>query len=172
LFQTITYSFYQTDNATGANLVEENKSKTVLKFATAYGFKNIQCILQRLSKDARSTNIRAANEYDYIEVMACPRGCLNGGGQIQGNFNLGDVSELGTSVNLSVRETPAETRLRVEKNLFYMSCICDREFKETSPLKLYHAESVKMLHTRFHAVPKIEYVAGNTAGITLDDTKW
>ena len=25
---------------------------------------------------------RGACEYDYVEIMACPGGCLNGGGQI------------------------------------------------------------------------------------------
>ncbi len=26
---------------------------------------------------------RRACEYDYVEVMACPSGCLNGGGQLK-----------------------------------------------------------------------------------------
>lgn len=26
---------------------------------------------------------RGASEYDYMEIMACPSGCLNGGGQIK-----------------------------------------------------------------------------------------
>lgn len=26
---------------------------------------------------------RRACEYDYVEIMACPSGCLNGGGQIK-----------------------------------------------------------------------------------------
>ena len=26
---------------------------------------------------------RRGSEYDYVEVMACPSGCLNGGGQIR-----------------------------------------------------------------------------------------
>jgi hypothetical protein len=44
-----------------------------LRFAAAYGFRNIQSLVRRI-KLGRC-------EYDYVEVMACPGGCLNGGGQ-------------------------------------------------------------------------------------------
>jgi iron only hydrogenase large subunit-like protein len=46
--------------------------KRVLKFAAAYGFKNIQNIIRNIK--------RGKSDYDYIELMACPGGCLNGGG--------------------------------------------------------------------------------------------
>lgn len=45
----------------------------VLKFALAYGFRNIQTIVQKIK--------RGICRYHYIEIMACPSGCLNGGGQ-------------------------------------------------------------------------------------------
>ena len=48
---------------------------TVLRFAAAYGFRNIQTLVRKVK--------RRACEYDYVEVMACPSGCLNGGGQIK-----------------------------------------------------------------------------------------
>ncbi len=47
----------------------------LLRFALAYGFRNIQSLMRRL-KAGRS-------EYHYVEVMACPSGCLNGGGQLK-----------------------------------------------------------------------------------------
>jgi len=47
----------------------------VLKFAAAYGFRNIQNIMMNIK--------RGKCDYDYIELMACPKGCLNGGGQIK-----------------------------------------------------------------------------------------
>eukprot|EP00850_Spirogloea_muscicola_P003801 SM000015S01301 [mRNA] locus=s15:1147765:1152150:+ [translate_table: standard] len=49
--------------------------KTVLRFAIANGFRNIQTLVRKL-KSGRC-------EYDFVEVMACPGGCLNGGGQIK-----------------------------------------------------------------------------------------
>ncbi|EDV19766.1 uncharacterized protein TRIADDRAFT_61804 [Trichoplax adhaerens] len=47
--------------------------KSVLKGAIVYGFRNIQNIVQRMK--------RGKCLYDYVEIMACPGGCLNGGGQ-------------------------------------------------------------------------------------------
>ena len=40
--------------------------RTVLRFATAYGFRNIQALMRQMK--------RGRCEYDYVEVMACPSG--------------------------------------------------------------------------------------------------
>ncbi|KAL7979080.1 hypothetical protein Chor_015104 [Crotalus horridus] len=53
----------------------EKDGQTLLHFALAYGFRNIQNFVQKLK--------RGKLPYHYIEVMACPSGCLNGGGQIR-----------------------------------------------------------------------------------------
>lgn len=53
----------------------ESDGRVLLRFAAAYGFRNIQNLVQRLK--------RAKSPYDYVEVMACPSGCLNGGGQVR-----------------------------------------------------------------------------------------
>lgn len=45
-----------------------------LRFACAYGFRSLQSLLRKMR--------RGTCEYDYIELMACPGGCNNGGGQI------------------------------------------------------------------------------------------
>jgi len=63
--------------------------------ATCYGFRNLQNIVRRVARDAGIRVVRgraagstrrgaAANQkaYDYVEVMACPGGCVNGGGQL------------------------------------------------------------------------------------------
>jgi iron only hydrogenase large subunit-like protein len=47
----------------------------VLHFAAAYGFRNIQGLMRKIKINRC--------EYDYVEVMACPSGCLNGGGQMK-----------------------------------------------------------------------------------------
>ncbi|KAL2757609.1 hypothetical protein ACRALDRAFT_206885 [Sodiomyces alcalophilus JCM 7366] len=69
----------------------------IFKGARFYGFRNIQNLVRRL-KPARPSRMpggkpfgsarRAAGkssglEYAYVEVMACPGGCTNGGGQIK-----------------------------------------------------------------------------------------
>jgi len=75
----------------------------LLWFGQAYGFRNIQnvvrqCNLPRgvlanvaLARMAQSTGVRktalgatsSGQSYHYVEVMACPSGCLNGGGQLR-----------------------------------------------------------------------------------------
>uniref|UniRef100_A0A2I3HF31 Cytosolic iron-sulfur assembly component 3 n=1 Tax=Nomascus leucogenys TaxID=61853 RepID=A0A2I3HF31_NOMLE len=53
----------------------EKEGQVLLHFAMVYGFRNIQNLVQRLK--------RGRCPYHYVEVMACPSGCLNGGGQLQ-----------------------------------------------------------------------------------------
>ncbi|PHH50893.1 Cytosolic Fe-S cluster assembly factor NAR1 [Ceratocystis fimbriata CBS 114723] len=71
----------------------------LLRAARYYGFRNIQNLVRRLKpakpsmmpggKPFGSARRRAAKpasaqlEYTYVEVMACPGGCTNGGGQIK-----------------------------------------------------------------------------------------
>lgn len=47
--------------------------KKVLKIAVVNGTGNVRIILEELKKNPKA--------YDYIEVMACPGGCVGGGGQ-------------------------------------------------------------------------------------------
>ncbi|PXF50122.1 Cytosolic Fe-S cluster assembly factor NARFL [Gracilariopsis chorda] len=51
-----------------------NKDGEALTFATAYGFRCLQTILRKVRQ--------GQCKYNYIELMACPGGCTNGGGQI------------------------------------------------------------------------------------------
>lgn len=65
-------------NVRNADLKEatlECDGAVVLRFAAVYGFRNIQTVMRQL-KGGRC-------RYDYVEIMACPSGCLNGGGQLK-----------------------------------------------------------------------------------------
>lgn len=53
----------------------EVDGKKVLKFACVYGFRNIQNIVRQI-KGGRC-------DYHFMEIMACPSGCLNGAGQLK-----------------------------------------------------------------------------------------
>ena len=82
--------------------------KELFRAARYYGFRNIQNLVRRLKPakasrmpgatrkpgGARKPNGGAAGsgeqDYAYVEVMACPGGCTNGGGQIK----IGDVATL------------------------------------------------------------------------------
>mmetsp|Transcript_568 Transcript_568/g.1043 ORF Transcript_568/g.1043 Transcript_568/m.1043 type:complete len:174 (+) Transcript_568:2-523(+) len=169
-----------------------NISRPVLRFATAYGFKNVQLILQSLSKTSFSnyndpsssnSNNNSGCCYDYVEIMACPSGCSNGGGQIGSNGR---------------RETPRETKERVRKTVSAVpilrpatatidcggslatTSLCDCDVRSTRGLvndslllgDCFGESSRQLLHTRFHVVPKLELLTGATAGVAVSDTKW
>ena len=80
------------NDVTEYSLVSQ-EGKTLLKCARYYGFRNIQNLVRKLnpakaSRMPGAANRRLAgrgegNEYAYVEVMACPGGCTNGGGQIK-----------------------------------------------------------------------------------------
>ncbi|KAM6155540.1 cytosolic iron-sulfur assembly component 3 isoform 1-T1 [Rhynchocyon petersi] len=79
----------------------ERDGQVLLHFAVAYGFRNIQNLVQKLK--------RGRCPYHYVEVMACPSGCLNGGGQLrasdaQGRELLHQVEQLYTSVRTQLPE--------------------------------------------------------------------
>jgi iron only hydrogenase large subunit-like protein len=50
-------------------------SDVKLKFGKAYGFRNIQSVMLKMKQ--------SKCDLDFIEIMACPSGCVNGGGQLK-----------------------------------------------------------------------------------------
>lgn len=56
-------------------LSERESGRILLRFAKVYGFRNVQNLVRKMKN--RKVN------YDYVEVMACPGACLNGGGQLR-----------------------------------------------------------------------------------------
>lgn len=127
--------------------------ETILKAGRYYGFRNIQNLVRKL-KPARASrlpgaaaNRRAAGavagagaglDYAYVEVMACPGGCTNGGGQIrlddarQANVSLAQQQEQPSAAEGGQppqKATPHEQRAwlaRVDEA--YFSADSDSEF--------------------------------------------
>ena len=85
-------------------LTDKETGKVVFKGAKCYGFRNLQNIVRRVGKEAGVQTGRGAAgrlaggraravkktatgggdvNLDYVEVMACPGGCINGGGQLK-----------------------------------------------------------------------------------------
>ena len=108
-----------------------------LRFALAYGFRNIQNIVQKIKKNTCN--------YHFVEIMACPSGCLNGGGQVRDeNTNtlsqevLNKVESLYKSVR---KQRPGENMF--VKNLYESEWLNNE------------AESIrKNLHTTYREVEK------------------
>mmetsp|Transcript_4896 Transcript_4896/g.10392 ORF Transcript_4896/g.10392 Transcript_4896/m.10392 type:complete len:492 (+) Transcript_4896:137-1612(+) len=69
------YAYPRRKNNDMKELVLKVGEDVKLRVALAYGFRNIQTIVSKL-KNKRC-------DYDYVEVMACPSACSNGGGQIR-----------------------------------------------------------------------------------------
>ena len=79
-FLTIDNKKFKIDRKLGKNsdykeifLFLENQTTPILSFCIIYGFRNIQNILRLKNKI----------KYNYVEIMACPGGCINGGGQMR-----------------------------------------------------------------------------------------
>ncbi|KAL4943366.1 cytosolic Fe-S cluster assembly factor nar1 [Aspergillus oleicola] len=128
-----------TQRGRNADVVEYNLvspgGETILKAARYYGFRNIQNLVRKL-KPARVSRLPGAKtstgstaggrrqpisrngaaagssmDYAYVEVMACPGGCTNGGGQIR----IEDAREISiqngvSEVTEGSKPTPHEQR--------------------------------------------------------------
>jgi len=87
---------------TETTLADADTGAVVFKGAKCYGFRNLQNVVRKVGRDAGVTTAKgaatgpaprgrrratasaaASSGYDYVEVMACPSGCVNGGGQIR-----------------------------------------------------------------------------------------
>jgi iron only hydrogenase large subunit-like protein len=108
----------------------------VLRFAAAYGFRNIQNLVQKMK--------RGKCVYQLVEVMACPSGCLNGGAQIRPGEE----------------ETAKDVLTKVDS--LYNSVTLRRPEENPDIKKLYSewlggkdsAKAHETLHTQYHEVEK------------------
>ncbi|KIJ39914.1 hypothetical protein M422DRAFT_49427 [Sphaerobolus stellatus SS14] len=83
-------------------LKDTTTEEIVFKGAKCYGFRNLQNVVRKVGKEngirglpggavrgrarrraAEGQTISQDKGYDFVEVMACPSGCVNGGGQIK-----------------------------------------------------------------------------------------
>eukprot|EP00514_Thraustochytrium_sp_LLF1b_P006133 CAMPEP_0184519922 /NCGR_PEP_ID=MMETSP0198_2-20121128/6888_1 /TAXON_ID=1112570 /ORGANISM="Thraustochytrium sp., Strain LLF1b" /LENGTH=568 /DNA_ID=CAMNT_0026910477 /DNA_START=115 /DNA_END=1821 /DNA_ORIENTATION=- len=145
---------YKTGRNADIRTVElHSEGKPVLRFASAYGFRNIQTIIRQMK--------RGKCTYDYIEIMACPGGCLNGGGQAR----VGQTGENTEVPQVMMTDASAgRKRLVLVDKLFHDAKRRAPEANQ-SVQHLYSAwvgsepysdQARQILHTRYHAVPKME----------------
>ncbi|KIY73029.1 iron hydrogenase [Cylindrobasidium torrendii FP15055 ss-10] len=114
----------------------------LFKGAKCYGFRNLQNVVRKVGKGKGLRGVGAAGRlpgravarrkagqteernYDYVEVMACPGGCVNGGGQLKSalvekeNDQEGftrDWNESGVDLQQEVRWGNKEWTRRVEE---------------------------------------------------------
>lgn len=118
----------------------------VLNFATAYGFRNIQSIIRQMK--------RGRCPYDFVEIMACPGGCLNGGGQIKLSKEGERVATTLEKRNLleTVKAKLSDCEVRYPSNNRAVAHVYETILRATP----YSDASRKYFHTSLHAVAKLE----------------
>jgi len=109
------------------------EGKPLLKCARYYGFRNIQNLVRKLNPTRASRMPGAANrrlagrgegnDYAYVEVMACPGGCTNGGGQIKLEDVAGVIPEtrgemVGENIDKTSPQSQKEWAARVDEAYF------------------------------------------------------
>nr|CAG4639146.1 EOG090X05AC [Daphnia magna] len=112
----------------------EKDGEQVLSVAIVNGFRNIQNLVQKMKRKKRT--------YDYVEIMACPSGCLNGGAQL--------------------RTESTETKALAANMEALHSKLEHRQIDEVRVNKLNHVwlgkaspeEHLNKLRTSYHAVQK------------------
>ena len=109
---------------------------TPLKVAIANGLKNAEEIIRRVESGEA--------DYIFIEIMACPGGCIGGGGQPIGTNN-------------AVRDARIKALYELDKSLPLRKSHDNPEIKtiyeEFFGAPLSH-RSHELLHTHYHARPK------------------
>ncbi|XP_054011192.1 probable cytosolic Fe-S cluster assembly factor GH10760 [Hylaeus anthracinus] len=117
--------------------VFQKDGQTLLTFAIVNGFRNIQNLVQKLK--------RGKCPYDYVEVMACPCGCLNGGAQIRPLNNI-QPRELALKLESMYRELPQSDpdKNQVVKNLY-----------ETWLGGEHTHKALTYFHTQYHEIQKM-----------------
>lgn len=91
----------------------------LLRFARVYGFRNIQTLVRKIKRHQQQLGVGGVGEppYDFVEVMACPGGCLNGGGQmkaagasVQEMLDAAEASYYAPSLRVTTRADEELTR--------------------------------------------------------------
>ncbi|KAK7790273.1 hypothetical protein R5R35_012639 [Gryllus longicercus] len=118
-------------------VILEKDGNVVLRFAIANGFRNIQNLVQKIK--------RKKCDYHFVEVMACPSGCINGGAQLRPE-NASAPKELIAKLETMYADLPA---LSPAENTMVKELYNHWLGGSTSDKK------TAMLHTDYHAVEKM-----------------
>eukprot|EP00092_Neocalanus_flemingeri_P012616 GFUD01013597.1.p1 GENE.GFUD01013597.1~~GFUD01013597.1.p1 ORF type:complete len:482 (+),score=176.67 GFUD01013597.1:38-1483(+) len=110
----------------------EKDGKTVLKFAIANGFRNIQNLVQKLK--------RKRSDFDFVEILACPSGCLNGGAQLrpEGEISAKDLINSIEEKHWKMEKSLPENNLQLQQLIREWGLETDTERRKTVVMTQYH----------------------------------
>ncbi len=114
-----------------------------LKVAVAHGLGNARIILDKVSEQLQNT---VKSEYHFIEIMACPGGCVGGGGQPWGS-------------DMARRARRGETLFQEDKSLPFrrshenpsIKAIYEKYLEKPNSEKAHH-----LLHTHYFKRSKVD----------------
>lgn len=131
-----TVEFKSLRNPDFKEVMLERDGQCVLSFAIANGFRNIQNLVQKLK--------RGKSTYHFVEVMACPSGCLNGGAQIRPGS--GDsVRDMTSQLMEFYEKLPQSNVENIHIDQIYNQFLDGADSDKAGTL----------LHTTYHAVEKM-----------------
>jgi iron only hydrogenase large subunit-like protein len=149
----------------------------VLHFAIAHGMQTMQRALKHLQIKETTAQPERNGQLHYLEAMACPNGCVNGGGSVRSASTAVSAATTTTTSTVSIRETPTETRHRIGATLGYLevpdpatpltpSLLCSQ--KETE----FTYTGSRYPRTRYHVVPPMIHTMGAVAGENVENILW
>ncbi|MGK3741280.1 MAG: hypothetical protein ACI90V_008130 [Bacillariaceae sp.] len=99
----------------------------------------------------------------------CPHGCVNGGGSARSI----PTSKTSTSSANLIRETPTETRQRIQSTLGYLKV---PDIKAAPSSSKFESPSLVVTQnfprTEYHVVPPMHYATGAVAGEKVENMIW
>ncbi|EPS67179.1 hypothetical protein M569_07598, partial [Genlisea aurea] len=111
--------------------------EVVLRFALCYGFRNLRNVVTKIKSQKC--------DYHFLEIMACPSGCLNGGGQLKTSSGQ-STKDLIKSLEATYSEN---VRISSPFDNFRISRLYEEWLGEPGS-----EEAKKYLHTEYHPVVK------------------
>lgn len=114
-----------------------------LKVAVAHGLGNARKLMDKISTQLRETG---KSEYHFVEVMACPGGCVGGGGQPWGS-TMARRARRGEALYEEDRSLP---KRRSHENVS-VGRLYEKYLKEPNSEKAHH-----LLHTHYYKRSKVD----------------
>ena len=124
-------------NQKGIKEVEVKVGDLTLKAAAAHGLGNARSLMER---------VKAGEHFDFIEVMACPGGCVNGGGQPQQPSSVRNWSNVAAERASALYKSDQESFVRKSHKNPVVKALYDEYLGEPGSEKAHH-----LLHTHYIA---------------------
>jgi hypothetical protein len=131
----------------------------VLYFAIAHGMQTMQRALKQI--ECNSSGLH------YLEAMACPHGCVNGGGSARSSSNIAQPSYLPPTF---IRETPTEMRNRAQATSRQL--IIPMVFVDSCLVSSISESDMPFPRTTYHVVPPMQHTMGAVAGEKVETLQW